>query len=265
MRDELPTYARGPRLRRLLRRVGAWLDGAVPRRADCSIAVTAELAERLRELGAGTVVRLEPRLAPEEVLRAPGAADAADENVVVYAGNLDGYQNLAYLLGAFARVRRRVPAARLRLLTHAGAERAAQVCLRQPGVEVVETASFAEVRDELARATVLVSPREERCGFPMKLLNYMAAGKAIVATTESAKGLHDGVTGLCVGDGEAGFASAIVDLLRDAERRQRLGDAARAAVTDPARWTAHLDALDEIYQGMITGDPDTAAELAYTE
>jgi glycosyltransferase involved in cell wall biosynthesis len=265
MRDELPTYARGPRLRRLLRRVGAWLDGAVPRRADCSIAVTAELAERLRELGAGTVVRLEPRLAPEEVLRAPGAADAADENVVVYAGNLDGYQNLAYLLGAFARVRRRVPAARLRLLTHAGAERAAQVCLRQPGVEVVETASFADVRDELARATVLVSPREERCGFPMKLLNYMAAGKAIVATTESAKGLHDGVTGLCVGDGEAGFASAIVDLLRDAERRQRLGDAARAAVTDPARWTAHLDALDEIYQGMITGDPDTAAELAYTE
>jgi glycosyltransferase involved in cell wall biosynthesis len=216
-------------------------------------------------LGAGTVIRLEPTLAPEELAQAIGAPAATDENVVVYAGNLDGYQNLAYLLRAFARVRRSVPAARLRLLTHAGAERAVQVCLRQPGVEVIETASFAEVQGELARAAVLVSPREERCGFPMKLLNYMAAGKAIVATAESAKGLDDGVTGLCVGDGEAGFASAIVELLRDDERRRRLGAAARAAVADPARWTAHLDALDEIYQGMIAGDGNTAAELAYTE
>jgi glycosyltransferase involved in cell wall biosynthesis len=264
MRDELPTYARGRHVRRVLRRVGAWLDGSVPRRADCSIAVTAELEQRLRALGAATVVRLEPVLAPDELLPAAGGVDATDEDVVVYAGNLDGYQNLAYLLRAFAQVRRAVPAARLRLLIHAGAERAVQVCLQQPGVEVVETASFAEVRVELARAAVLVSPREERCGFPMKLLNYMAAGKAIVATAESAKGLDDGVTGLCVADGEAGFASAIVDLLRNDERRRRLGEAARAAVSDPARWTAHLDVLDEIYQGMITGG-GTAAELAYTE
>jgi glycosyltransferase involved in cell wall biosynthesis len=162
-------------------------------------------------------------LAPEELVPALGAPTTTDENVVVYAGNLDGYQNLAYLLRAFARVRRLVPAARLRLLTHAGAERAVQVCLRQPGVEVIETATFAEVQGELARAAVLVSPREERCGFPMKLLNYMAAGKAIVATTESAKGLDDGVTGLCVGDGEAAFASAIVDLPGYDRRRRQSG------------------------------------------
>ena len=63
----------------------------------------------------------------------------------------------------------------------------------------------------------------------MKLLNYMAAGKAIVASAGSAKGLVDGVTARVVPDGDAAaFADAIVGLLRDPAARARLGPAPRA-------------------------------------
>src|SRR5439155_707672 len=79
-----------------------------------------------------------------------------------------------------------------------------------PGVEIVRAASYDEVRARLDAADVAVSPRTERSGFPMKLLNYMAAGKAIVASAGSAKGLRDGVSGRVVPDGDEGaFAAAV--------------------------------------------------------
>src|SRR3989454_855010 len=74
----------------------------------------------------------------------------SSEALVCYAGNLDGYQNLGFLLRSFARVRARVPAARLVLVTHA-----APGALRRavgPGVEIVRAASYDEVRARLGAA-----------------------------------------------------------------------------------------------------------------
>ena len=50
--DELPLYASRPAMRRWLGRFGGLLDRQVPRRADCCIAVSAELGDRLRTAGA---------------------------------------------------------------------------------------------------------------------------------------------------------------------------------------------------------------------
>src|SRR5262249_59575584 len=91
-------------------------------------------------------------------------------------------------------------------------------------VDIVQAAAYEEVRDRLGAATVAVCPRAERSGFPMKLLNYMAAGKAIVACAGSAKGLLDGVTARVVGDEDTpGFADAVVSLLPDPASPSRPG------------------------------------------
>jgi glycosyltransferase involved in cell wall biosynthesis len=95
----------------------------------------------------------------------------------------------------------------------------------------------------------------------MKLLNYMAAGKAIVASAGSAKGVVDGVTGRVVADGdEAAFADAIVQLLRDPGERARLGAAARRAVADPAAWDGVLDRVESIYR-QVTASRRLGAPL----
>src|SRR5688500_17284307 len=76
--------------------------------------------------------------------------------LVCYAGNLDGYQNLRFLLDAFARVRAAEPAARLVLVTHADAQANAARLVAgtpAPGVEIVQTTSYDEVR-EIGRAHV---------------------------------------------------------------------------------------------------------------
>jgi len=96
--------------------------------------------------------------------------------------------------------------------------------------EIVHARSYDEVRERLARAHVAVLPAPRVSGFPMKLLNYMAAGKAIVASVSSAKGLRDGVTGRVVADGDpGGFAAAVVDLL-----------ARRRAATPASAWRRAL-------------------------
>ncbi|MFZ0794104.1 MAG: glycosyltransferase, partial [Candidatus Korobacteraceae bacterium] len=67
-----------------------------------------------------------------------------------------------------------------------------------------------------------------RGGVPLKLVEAMARGKAIVASPEVIGGLN-------IADGEAvvirtkaeGFASAIVTLLRDVSLRERMGANAR--------------------------------------
>jgi glycosyltransferase involved in cell wall biosynthesis len=261
--EELPLYFRGALGRRLAARVGRGLDSHVPRRADFCIAVTEELGEMLRRRGVADegLACIPPAAAPGEAadLPAPGGSG----RLVCYAGNLDGYQNLALLLRSFALVRARVPGARLVLVTHVAPD--ARVGPPGPGVEVVRAGSYDEVRSRLDAADVAVCPRAERSGFPMKLLNYMAAGKAIVASAGSAKGLRDGVTGRIVPDGdEHAFASAVVELLEDPAARTRLGTAARRTVEDPRAWDAVLDRIESVYRRVLArpATPTRAAILA---
>jgi glycosyltransferase involved in cell wall biosynthesis len=268
--EELPTYVQRRALHRAVARIGRFLDDNLPRRADFCIAVTDELEDVLRRSGVtdAALACIPPASAPHELPPGPVATSDAS-GLVCYAGNLDGYQNLGFLLESFRRVRAVEPQARLVLVTHEGGRvEARRLAASGPdaGVEVVAVRSYGEVRRLLDAADVAVSPRTERCGFPMKLLNYMAAGKAIVAASGSAKGIRDGVTGRIVADGDAqAFAGAIVDLLRDADARRRLGTAARAAVEDPAAWEQVLDRIEGIYRRVLGRNHPRLVPLAVAE
>ena len=79
-------------------------------------------------------------------------------------------------------------------------------------------------------AHALVCPRSSWSGFPIKLINYMATGRAIVAADGSAKGIVHGETGLTFRNGSAaGMAAALLRLYDDPALRQRLGENARVA------------------------------------
>jgi glycosyltransferase involved in cell wall biosynthesis len=263
LRDELPTYFRSAPVRALARRLGGLLDAHVPRRADFCIAVSDDLAETLRRAGVRPHVLacITPAAAPRDLGATP--TPRASSDVVCYAGNLDGYQNLAFLVRTFTRVRRRVAAARLLVLTHPEAlAEGTRARAEAPGIEFVAAASYAEVRTRLEAADVAVCPRTERSGFPMKLLSYMAAGKAIVACAGSAKGLRDGITGRVVPDAdERAFADAVVELLENAELRERLGAAARRAAEDAGAFARVLDRIESIYRMVVAAETSPARAL----
>jgi glycosyltransferase involved in cell wall biosynthesis len=249
MEEELPSYVSSRRARRLLARVGAWLDRTIPPRADHCLAVTAALAEVLRRHGARRVTALRPIADPGETGELGPPDPEAAAPTIGYAGNLDGYQNLGLLLDAFREVRKEIPAARLLVVTH--------VPIGTPpgfgaaGVDLLRVETAAEAWRAIGRAWVAVVPRVDPSGHPMKVLNYMAAGKAIVTTAGAAHGLTHDLDAAVVVDAEPkAFASAIAELLRDPERRARLGATAREAATSAAAWDETMRTLEDVYRSV---------------
>jgi len=105
------------------------------------------------------------------------------------------------------------------------------------GVEIV-----GEVDDPapyLARAAVAVYPVKAGAGMQNKLLDYAAAGKAIVATTIANEGigLPPGDAAL-IADSPQDFAAAVISLMDDQAERRRLGQAARDFVEAGWSWEA---------------------------
>jgi len=209
--DELPTYFRRAPVRRIAAAVGRLVDAHVPRRADFCIAVSEELGDVLRRRGVAPddLACILPAVGPGERPTPTAAPDTPARGLVCYAGNLDGYQNLDFLRRAFGRVRARVPSARLVVLGSV----APPPGLHDPGagIEVVRAASWDAVRSLLATADVAVSPRAERSGFPMKLLNYMAAAKAVVVSAGSAKAVRHGLNGVVVRDDDAALPVLLLE------------------------------------------------------
>ena len=263
MADELPTYFSSSFARFLAVSVGRWLDGNVPRRADYCIGVTDDLVNLLLAQGvsADGVKCVIPGGSPEvEEVDGRAAADwrkgfgGNGGPILLYAGNLDGYQNLEFLLSSFARIRALRPDTCLLVVTHGEGRRYRRRArdLGREAVCVLKVRTFPEAWALIEAADIAVCPRTETTGFPMKLLNYMAAGKAIVACEGSAKVLRHGETAMVVPDGdEAAFAAAVLALLDHPAERERLGAGARRAVRDLCCWETMVDRVEGIYGRVL--------------
>jgi len=235
--DELATYVGGRWAKRMASQLGALLDRQVPRRADFAIALTSELEEFL--LGCGVErARMEvipPGATATEEMPIP-AGVGNGEFVVGYAGNLDPYQDLDVLYEGFLHFRRKVQNAILLLITHerdwrrrAGwllEELVGRGCAR---VAVLPT--FRDVQALLPCANALICPRSSWSGYPIKLLNYMASGRPVVAAAGSAKGITHGVTGLIFRNGDAVDLAAQLGRLHSEPALGRgLGERARSTI-----------------------------------
>ena len=97
--------------------------------------------------------------------------------------------------------------------------------------KVVVTGRVPSVSEYLARAKIIVSPMRKGSGIKIKLIQAMAAGKAIVTTRMGAQGTglrHDDHALIC--DDPKDIANAIVALINDDEKRFELGAAAHRLV-----------------------------------
>lgn len=237
--DELETYFQGRLARALARWLGRALDRQVPRRADFVIALTPELARFLESCGVrpDRIQVAVPGIAVHEspfsqIVAGPESASFT----VGYAGNLDAYQDLDVLFRGFAHFRRQVQNARLLVITHeqdwrrrAGWRLEELVARGLARVVVAPTA--AAVREHLRCADVLVCARSSWSGYPMKLLNYRAAGRPVVVAAASAKGIEDGANGLIFRDRDAWHLARQLERLHgNAALRQRLAANAHAGL-----------------------------------
>jgi glycosyltransferase involved in cell wall biosynthesis len=154
------------------------------------------------------------------------------------------------------RVRREVPGAGLRLVGQGMPPALVERLARQPGVEVV--GAVDDVRPHLWSAAVATATLRFGSGSPLKALEALAAGIPVVASPRVARALGIGEqAGLLVARDAAETAAAAVRLLRDGDKRSRLGEAGVAAVR---RDFSHLVASRRLEEVLLA-----AAERARRE
>ena len=152
----------------------------------------------------------------------------------------------------FPAVRARLPAASLEIV---GDAPPAEV--RAPaGDGVVVTGRVNDVQPYLDRAAVVAAPLRLGGGMRVKVLEALAAGKAMVATPLAVSGL-DLVPGThaMIAESDAEFSDALVALLQEAERRRPLGDTARAWATEHLGWEHAVTSYEQLYGTLLGGGP----------
>ena len=154
--------------------------------------------------------------------------------VVLYAGNFEPYQGVERLLAAALDVVVELPGTVFVLVGDQTPSRLSRsksaTLLRERGaLRLVPRQPKSKVNRFLAIADVLVSPRDDTGNVGIKIFEYMAAGKPIVATdTRAHRAVLDETRAILVDLSPEAMGSAIVRLLRDRAAGKLLGDSARS-------------------------------------
>ncbi|MFE3900950.1 DUF3492 domain-containing protein [Streptomyces sp. NPDC059153] len=206
------------------------------------------------------------------------SGDSGPDDALVWVGRIEPAKDLIALLHAFAEVRKAEPDARLRIigapaqgpegatyLAHCRALAAQLFPDEATDAHAVgdnpvsfEDIGGAEVPDlseaYAAGGVVVLSSVVE--GFPISLVEAMFCGRATVSTDVGAVVEVIGGTGLVVPPrNPRALADACLALLRDPERRARLGAAARARALELFTVEQNLAAFRGIYLELISHAP----------
>jgi sugar transferase (PEP-CTERM/EpsH1 system associated) len=177
-----------------------------------------------------------------------GYGPPADAPTVIFTGAMDYLPNVdavEHFCGdIFPAVVRAVPGARF-LIVGLNPGPAVRRLAELPGVTV--TGAVPEVRSYYRQAAVCVAPLRIARGIQNKVLQSMALGVPVVATSAAARGLESRPDEhMLVEDDPARFAQAVIGLLGDRDGRRRLAERARSFVERHHSWPAILARIEAL-------------------
>ena len=192
----------------------------------------------------------------------PHAGPEPEVPTLTWCGRVDPIKDLETLLRAYTLVRAEIPETRLRLFgpVPPGGE-AYHTRLEKLAAElgVRDGLTFEGRISEVWRAyaaghVVMLSSISE--GFPFSIIEAMSCGRTTVSTDVGGVSEAVGDTGIVVPPREPEkMAAAALSLLRDDERRRKLGELSRQRVIDRFTLRRSVDAFRTIYQ-ELAGRPE---------
>ncbi|WP_030251145.1 MULTISPECIES: GT4 family glycosyltransferase PelF [unclassified Streptomyces] len=191
----------------------------------------------------------------------PHAGPEPDVPTLSWCGRIDPIKDLETLIRAYADVRAEIPATRLRLFgpVPPGGE-AYRTRLEKLAAElgVTDGLTFEGRISEVWRAyaaghVVMLSSISE--GFPFSIIEAMSCGRTTVSTDVGGVREAVGDTGLVVPPREPEkMAAAALTLLKDDQRRLKLGQLSRQRVIDRFTLRRSVDAFRTIYKELAGED-----------
>ncbi|MGB8644132.1 MAG: glycosyltransferase family 4 protein [Anaerolineae bacterium] len=195
------------------------------------------------------------------------AATRAELNIgsaptAVFVGSFNGWHDTGTLIKSFKLALDKLPQARLLLVGDGDLRPAMQNLAKELGIDAsVNWAGqvlHERVVELIAAADVAVAPYPPEdtpfWGSPMKIFEYMAAGKAIIASRvgQIAEILESGRTGWLVAPGSVEeLADALVSLLQNPELCSLLGTNARDMLAAQYSWVRYAERLEAVLAEAI--------------
>jgi glycosyltransferase involved in cell wall biosynthesis len=234
------------------------IERRVTRSADRIVCSTG-LAHHVRDLAPEADVRewrfpRRVQAAADDPLGLRESLDIADgRKVILYAGNTEDYQGLSALVAAIPLVLVREPNA---VFVIVGAEGASAQRVEQSLASAVPADAYRLLgrlpRDRalqyLRIADIAVSPRIRGDNIPLKIFDYLCAGRAIVATSIPAHhAILDSETAKLVEPTSQALGQALADLLENPAETERLKRAALTYAEKYLTWNSFLQSVKDLY------------------
>lgn len=244
----------------------------VCRRYDLVLTVTPREADELKSYAPGVRVSAAAPTGVDARYLAATADPTLPElpTSLLFVGYFPHRPNVDAIL-YFARdvyplIKAEAPEARLTIV---GKEPPAEVAALSEDSSITVSGFVEDIRACYQRHTVFVAPIRYGAGVRVKIIEAMAAGAPVVATSLGVEGIvcQPG-DDLLVADSPADFARSVVRLLRDAKLRCRIATNGRRVALEHYDFDAIVRNLEQLYfdelerkRGVMansTGEPETA-------
>lgn len=220
------------------------------RKVDGTLAVSEKDAEHLHKLALGARVAVVPNGVDPDYYR---IEQQDGEEGLVFVGKMDFRPNVDAVLWFTQKiwplVRDRSPSTKFWVV---GRNPSPRLNGLKSDPQVVITGEVPDVRPYLARSAVVVIPLRMGSGTRLKVLEAMAMGKAVVSTPLGCEGIaaQNGQE-MALADSAQDFARLTLGLLRDREKRRKLGEAARRLVEEKYDWRTIVPRLEQFYAQIL--------------
>lgn len=251
-----------------LRNMVMWAYGKVERftirRADASIGTGPGLTDQIESAGGGRPAWHIPDI-PSSLVEADAERTRAigerlrkipEEILATFVGSFAVYQGVDLLFDTIPHVVMRNPRVRFVVVGGTPAEIAERrSTLAETGSD--ENVTFVglvppdDLPDYLAASDILLSPRIAGVNTPLKLLDYMKAGRGIVATDNTAnRQILDERTAVLVKPDPESLAAGVLQLAGDPMKREALGRNGRERVDRTYNFGEFKARLGKCYDGI---------------
>ncbi len=216
-----------------------WFEKAAVLNAATVLPVCDALDERVKAYGAKRTTVLYD--VPMHLGSDQGAEDlrqliGSEGSIALYVGNLEAYQGIDLLLDSIALLDKNSGPNHFVLI--GGIPEHIQAYTRKAEslgigdrVHLLGPRPLKDIYGYLLQADVLVSPRTKGYNTPMKIYSYLASGRPVVATRLwTHTQVLDDETAMLAEPTPAAFADALREIARDADLRDRIGEAGKARV-----------------------------------
>lgn len=172
-----------------------------------------------------------------------------EPDTIAFVGHLGVFHNIdaAKFLTQeiFPVIEREIPGVRLEII---GAEPVEEITAMQIPNKILIPGFVSDLNLALNRAAIFIAPLRFAAGVQNKVLEAMAAGRAVITSSMVAEGIK-AISGrdLVVADTPQQFSAAAVDLLKHPSRRNAIGVQARKFVENHFSWDAVNQRLDVIH------------------